>query len=169
MRNSAPPVLYVEDDHDDAFFMQRAFITAEILNPLYIVYDGQSAIDYLAGHKRYSDRGTYPLPCLLLLDLHLPMRSGFEVLAWLRGQPEFQQLSVVVLTCSDEAYYTQEAYRLGANGYLVKPPNGEKLEEMARNIDRFWLKAKQTPIPCLQFAESSESTQSTSPSHCHDV
>ena len=149
------PVLYVEDDADDAFFMQRAFITAELLNPLHIVYDGQSAIDYLAGQKRYTNRAVYPLPCLLLLDLYLPLRSGFDVLSWTRAREEFRQLPIVVLTAFDDSYYTQRAYDLGANAYLVKPPNADKLEQMARNIDRFWLKKNQEPPSCLQFAGTS--------------
>jgi CheY-like chemotaxis protein len=146
-----PPVLYAEDEENDAFFMQRAFIAAEILNPLYIVCDGEGVIDYLGGHKGYADRNAYPLPCLLLLDLHL-LRSGLEVLAWIRTRQDFEKLSIVILTCSDDTYYTQEAYRLGANGYLVKPPNGYKIEQMARDIDRCWLKAQETPPACLKFA-----------------
>ena len=159
---SAPaPVLYAEDDEDDAFFMQRAFITADILNPLHIVYDGQSAIDYLAGSGRYTNRIACPLPCLLLLDLYLPRRSGLDVLAWTRAREEYQDLSIVVLTCSDDPYYTQEAYDLGANAYLIKPPNVKKLEEMARNIDRFWLRNKKSAALCLEFKEKPSAAESS--------
>src|SRR6478672_12672813 len=114
-------ILLVEDDSNDVLLIQRAFRKASLSNPLQIVEDGEAAILYLKGEESFADRDRYPLPRLILLDLKLPRKSGFEVLVWLRQQPKFYGLPVVVLTSSKEKNDIQQAYLLGANSYLVKP------------------------------------------------
>lgn len=128
------PVLYAEDEENDAFLMQRAFIKACVTNPLRIVVDGPSAIRYLAGMGEFSDRTQHPLPCLLLLDLNLPRQSGLEVLKWVRERPEFSDLPIVILTSSSQDRDIDSAYRLGANGYLVKPASSEKLIDLVTGL-----------------------------------
>ncbi len=76
-------VLYVEDEEGDLFFMQAAFRKAGIGQALRSVGNGREAIDYLAGSGPYADRERHPLPTMVLLDLNLPLISGFEVLEWL--------------------------------------------------------------------------------------
>ncbi len=89
-----PPVLYAEDESSDAFFMQEAFSAAGIPNPLVTVPNGKQVLGYL--QKNGDDRQTIP-PCLLLLDLKLPLMDGFEVLTWLRQQPRWRgRLPVIV-------------------------------------------------------------------------
>ena len=73
-------ILLVEDNEDDVFLMRRALQGAGISNPLYLVDDGQKAIDYLAGTGDYADRSLHPFPALIFLDLKLPFKSGHEVL-----------------------------------------------------------------------------------------
>jgi len=114
-------VLLVEDRKDDVFLVRRAFKQAGISNPVHVAPDGQEAIDYLAGHGKYSDRSACPLPDLVLLDLKLPRLNGFEVLRWIRQRPAFRELKVVVLTSSQDIRDINLAYRLGANSFLVKP------------------------------------------------
>ena len=96
-------LLLVEDNQDDVFFMRRALTSAHVVNPLYVVEDGQAAVDYLAGAGKYADRDSYPLPAVMFLDLKLPYLSGHEVLAWIRRQKELEALLVIVLTSSNEA------------------------------------------------------------------
>src|SRR5947208_935115 len=79
------PVLLVEDDLNDIFLVKRAFKIAQIENPLQIVTDGQEAINYLRGDGKYADRGTHPLPKLIVMDINMPKRNGFEVLEWVKG------------------------------------------------------------------------------------
>jgi len=74
-----------EDREDDILLIRRAFEKAGILNPLFIVRDGEKAMSYLEGKDRFSNREQFPLPGLLLLDLKMPKVDGFEVLSWLRG------------------------------------------------------------------------------------
>lgn len=129
-----PPVLYAEDEDNDAFLMQRAFAKAAVANPLQIVTDGSAAMRYLSGTGEFSDRNTFPFPCLLLLDLNLPRQSGLEVLAWCRAQPALRELPIVIFTSSSQSRDIQSAYTLGANAYLVKPPNSERLIELVAGL-----------------------------------
>lgn len=128
------PVLYAEDEDNDAFLMQRAFAKAGVSNPLFVVPDGAAAIRYLSGTGEFSDRMRHPSPCLLLLDLNLPRQSGLEVLAWARTQPALNSLPIVILTSSSQDRDIGSAYRLGANGYLVKPPSSERLIELVSSL-----------------------------------
>ncbi|MDB6125199.1 MAG: putative response regulator, CheY [Pedosphaera sp.] len=132
-------ILLVEDNEDDVFLMKRALKDAAIKNPLHIAEDGQEAVDYLSGAHRFSDRTQHPLPAVVFLDLKLPMKSGHEVLAWIRSQPHFESLVVVVLTSSDEPTDISKSYKLGANSYLVKPPTTEQLVDLAKAFKWYWL------------------------------
>ena len=131
---AAGPVLYAEDEDNDAFLMQRAFMKACVTNPLRVVVDGPTAIRYLAGEGEFSDRTQHPIPCLLLLDLNLPRQSGLEVLKWVRSQPEFVALPIVILTSSSQDRDIGSAYEFGANGYLVKPASSEKLIDLVTGL-----------------------------------
>lgn len=133
------PILLVEDNEDDVFFMKRALKNAEVTNPLHVVTDGQQAIDYMQGSGKYADRSQFPLPCFVLLDLKLPHKSGHEVLQWIREQLFLKQLVVIILTTSRETRDVEKAYNLGANAFLVKPPGSPQLLEMIRALKHFWL------------------------------
>lgn len=137
--NELGPILLVEDNSDDVFFMQRAFKAAAITNPLHVAEDGDKAIEYLSGAGKFADRTAYPLPCLILLDLKLPGKTGLEVLAWVRKQAEFTTTIVIVLSTSREPRDIHEAYRLGANAYLVKPTSPAQLAELIGAIKTFWI------------------------------
>jgi CheY-like chemotaxis protein len=108
-------------------------------NPLHVAEDGDKAIDYLAGTGEFADRGKYPLPCVTLLDLKLPGKNGLEVLGWIHGREEFVTRVVIVLTTSREPRDIQEAYRLGANAYLVKPTSPAQLAQIVAAIKAFWI------------------------------
>lgn len=139
------PILLVEDNEDDIFLMKRAVKSANMINPLIIVTDGQQAVDYLSGAGEYSDRTEYPLPCLLLLDMKLPYRNGLDVIKWIRQESSLQTLLVVFLTSSPREMDIAEAYRLGANAFLVKPPSVEKLTDMLKALRNFWITHNQDP------------------------
>lgn len=132
-------ILLVEDDPNDVFLMERAFERARLANPLKVVRDGEDAIEYFCGKGVYSDRARYPIPLLVLLDLRMPRRDGFEVLEWLRSQPDFVSLPVVVLTSSEDLPDLTRAYRLGANSYLIKPAQLDDLVQMMLRLQGYWL------------------------------
>lgn len=130
--NNHRPVLLVEDDENDVFFMRRAWKKSGVEAPLQIVRDGQEAIDYLGGTGPFADRAQYPLPAFVFLDLKLPYIGGLDVLAWIRSQPHIEQLPVVVLTSSSEDRDRKRAAELDARAYLVKPPTPEMIRELVQ-------------------------------------
>lgn len=136
--NKVDLILLVEDNIDDALLLRRAFAKAGIGNAIVHVEDGDGALGYLDGSGDYADRERHPLPCLILLDLKLPRRSGLEVLAWVRAQPGLKRLPVVVLTSSQQSSDINRAYDLGANSYLVKPVGFDTLLEMAHALNLYW-------------------------------
>src|SRR3954465_4483180 len=93
-------VLIAEDDENDRFFIEHAFREAAIQNPLQLANDGQAVMDYLAGVGDYADRNRYPVPCLLILDLKMPRKSGWDVLRWLRNESVLHRLPVIVFSSS---------------------------------------------------------------------
>ena len=133
------PLLLVEDNEDDAFLMKRSLKAAGIPQAIHVAADGQQAIDYLAGQGQYADREAYPLPSVVFLDLKLPFKSGHEVLAWVRSQRALAEIIVIVVTSSNQPSDLEEAYRLGANSYVVKPPAAQQLVEFLTAFKRYWL------------------------------
>ncbi|MBB3210169.1 CheY-like chemotaxis protein [Rhodopirellula rubra] len=139
------PILIVEDLVADARLIARSMKKAKIANPIVVVTDGEQAIEYLEGTGIYTDRKQHPLPVLVLLDLKLPKRDGFDVLKWVRQQDGLKRLPIVVLTSSARSPDVNRAYDLGANSYLVKPVEGESLVEMFRQLDVYWMVMNQLP------------------------
>jgi len=125
-------VLLVEDNDDDVFIMQSIFRKCGVPNALQVVSDGEQAIAYLKGADQFADRQKYPVPAILLLDLNMPKRNGFEVLQWVRSQADLKWTTVHVLTASSRPVDVERAFDLGVNAYLVKPSKLEALEDMVR-------------------------------------
>jgi CheY-like chemotaxis protein len=132
-------ILVAEDDPTDAYFFQRAFKRAGIPVMLHFVRDGQEVLDYLQGEGQFADRAAHPLPQLVLLDLKMPRVDGFEVLEWVRKQPGFNGLQIVIFSSSGEPKDINRAYGLGANWYLVKPHSMAELTELVGRFKKFWL------------------------------
>lgn len=138
-------ILLVEDNPKDIFLVQRAFRKAEIITPLQVVRDGDAAVQYLSGEDPYNDRTLHPLPVFILLDLKLPRRSGAEVLLWIRQKSELRRLPVVVLTSSREYTDINRIYDLGANAYIVKPPNFDQLVDILKTLNLHWITYNEKP------------------------
>jgi CheY-like chemotaxis protein len=145
MTTPAPTVLVVEDNPTDVMLIRRAFAKANIGNPLQVLGNGDAAVQYLSGEGEYADRGAYPLPAVMLLDLKLPRRSGFEVLEWVRSHAPLVRLPIVVLTSSKQSHDVNRAYDLGANSYLCKPVEFDDLKEMVAKIHIYWLDLNEKP------------------------
>ena len=133
-------LLLVEDDDADAILVARAIRKAQITVRLERVKNGDEAIDYLDGRAAYGDRVRYPRPSVVLLDIKLPRRDGFEVVSWLREQPRpLSRTAVVMFTSSGRSADINRAYELGANSYLRKPEQHSDLVEAINAFHDFWL------------------------------
>ncbi len=126
-------ILVAEDSSDDALLLERAFNKAAIGAEVAYVTDGSQAIERL----KTRDAGGR-LPDLLLLDLKMPNTSGFEVLEWLRLNPEYAEVKVIILSGSDQSCDMIRARELGARHYLIKPHRPEQLVRMVKGLDTLW-------------------------------
>lgn len=116
----AKNILYAEDDPNDVTIFRIAFKRATLPHTLHCVEDGEVAMEWLAGEGSYADRAKHPAPDVIILDLKMPRKNGFDVLEWMRGRKEFEGLPVIVLSSSDMPNDVQRAYALGATMYFVK-------------------------------------------------
>lgn len=138
------PVIYVEDEPDDAFFMQRAFAQCAPEVELKILTDGQQAIRFFLDEFEPQQQREYK-PILVLLDLNLPGRSGLDVLREIRSKPLLRQLPVIMYTSSNLTVDIVEAYKRGCSAYLVKPHSPEKLRTVVTAMSEFWIRDNQYP------------------------
>jgi CheY-like chemotaxis protein len=137
--SSKPVILHVEDDPNDVLLIGLAFRKSDGGAVVQVVNDGEQAVQYLAGQGAYSNRQTFPLPTIVLLDLKLPRRSGLEVLSWVRRQDDLRRLPIIMLTSSNQQGDIKKAYDLGINSFLVKPSALEELTDLVRKICGYWL------------------------------
>jgi CheY-like chemotaxis protein len=132
--NEGQTILVVDDCEDDLLLMQDAFKRANCSHPLQEVRNGEEAIAYLKGEGPYSDRTRFPLPIVMLLDLNMPKKNGYDVLTWVRAQPDLKRLAVYILTASLRIEDVERAFYLGASSYLAKPGSLETLATMMRSL-----------------------------------
>jgi CheY-like chemotaxis protein len=142
------PILHVEDNEDDQFFLKRAFAAAGIRNTVHFVDDGQQAIDYLSSQGSYVDQQQFPTPCLVILDLKLPKIHGLDVLRWVRAHKEFKSIIVVILSSSPLRNDVDMAYDIGVNSFLVKPLSADQMIHIARLIKEYWLDLNEFSSVC---------------------
>jgi CheY-like chemotaxis protein len=138
------PVIYVEDEPDDAFFMKRAFQQCAPDVELKIFTNGQEAIRFFTGDFEEELKREYKSG-LVLLDLNLPGSSGLDVLREIRSKPLLRQLPVIMYTSSNLSVDIVEAYRRGCTAYLVKPHSPEKLRDVVCAMSEFWIRDNQYP------------------------
>jgi two-component system response regulator len=129
-------VLLVEDDPGDALLTREAFAHYHLDVQLHVVGDGEEATRFL---RRAGDFAGAPRPALVLLDLNLPRRSGLEVLADLKADPDLQTIPVVVLTTSQAEQDIQRSYQLHTNAYVVKPIDADQFSQAIGQIDDLFL------------------------------
>jgi CheY-like chemotaxis protein len=129
-------ILVVEDEDNDAILLKRALQRAGITLPIFILPGGAEAMAYLSADPPYQDRGRYPFPSLLFLDIRMPRVDGFEVLRWIRQNPQFDNLPIIMLTGSSEKGDSDKAYQLGATSFLVKSADLASAVDLSREVAR---------------------------------
>ncbi len=147
-------ILHVEDDQNDAFLFQRAWNRAEASHPVHVVPNPRQAMEYLEGPGHFSDRAAYPLPCVILLDLHPHTTENLQFIRWLRAHDRFKLLVVVILSGSSHQPEIDAAYLAGANSFLLKPTASEDFTALVQLLKTYWVGSNQPPGECLRAAES---------------
>jgi CheY-like chemotaxis protein len=131
-------ILMVDDSEDDIFLATRAIAKASLPCNLHTSSSVQEAKKYLQGQDQFADRTRFPFPDLLMLDLHMPLMDGFDLLRWLRDHPLREGLPTIVFSASSEEQDVQKAYSLGATAYLTKPCSLHELQDLLRLTHHFW-------------------------------
>ncbi len=131
MRFTSKPILLIEDDSVDAMTVKRALKELRVSNPLQHVENGEEALAYL--NNPANER-----PCLILLDINMPVMNGIEFLQAMKSVPALKCLPVVALTTSDEQEDKMESFQLGVAGYMRKPVEYQQFVEIMRTIDAYW-------------------------------
>jgi len=132
-------IFLVEDRPDEVELMKQALHQVGVTNPLRVFTDGAEAIAYFEGGGRYSDRVTYPLPRLVMLDLKLPNRTGLDIVKWMKSDPRIKRIPVIVITSSREVLDMEKAYSAGVNSYLVKPTSFREFVDTMNITATYWI------------------------------
>jgi CheY-like chemotaxis protein len=138
-------LLVVEDDADHYLLFELATRRAGVRAQLRRATDGNEAVQYLAGAGTFADRGTHPLPTLILSDLKMPRMNGLELLQWVRAQPLLKRIPFILLSSSNLASDVNRAYDLGVSSYLIKPGALDDLVKMLFQVTQYWMKVNQLP------------------------
>src|SRR5579872_1614732 len=142
MHNDTFTILVVEDNPEEALLLQRAFKRTGMDIAVQFVVNGEEAIDYLSGAEQFRDRASFPEPDLVIMDLKMPRKGGFEVLEWFRNLQESALIPIIVLTASNREADVQRAYSLGANSYFIKPTSFDEFRDMIKIFYDYWSLAR---------------------------
>jgi CheY-like chemotaxis protein len=146
MKRAYHHILVVDDDQSQQFFSERALNKAlSNRSTVHIASSGNQAIAYMIGEGEFSDRERYPFPTLVITDLNMPDGDGFDVLEFMRCNPEWSVVPRVMFSSSDEDDDVRTAYVLGASAYHTKSV-GSDLEECMRQIIQYWTSCRVPPV-----------------------
>jgi CheY-like chemotaxis protein len=143
-------ILLVEDDPGDVMLIREALAEHKVANALSIVSDGVKAMEYL---RREGEYAATERPGLILLDLNLPRKSGAEVLAEIKSDPDLTTIPVVVLTTSEAEEDVLRSYQNHANAYVTKPVDFERFKDIVHQIDHFFIGIVKLPPPNRELGE----------------
>jgi len=135
-------MLLAEDDPNDVALFTHALKRNRIDACTQLVGDGEQVIKYLRGEREFSNRFAHPFPDLLVLDLKMPLVNGVEVLKWIRNQPEYTSLPVIMLSGSGLPKDVEEAYGLGVKTYFTKPHSVIELGNLLRLVVDYWSRSE---------------------------
>lgn len=138
-------LLFADDDENDYVLLNCAARRAQLPAQVSWVKDGRELLEYLRGQGCYGDSLTYPKPAVVLLDLNMPGKNGRDALQDIRGDPSLRSLPIVILTTSRSAEDVQFAYEAGANSFITKPPEFQRLVEIMEVLKRYWLETVALP------------------------
>jgi CheY-like chemotaxis protein len=157
MNSEKLDILLVEDNQDDADLALHALRREKLANNIFVVRDGEEALDFLFCRGEYAERSFDHPPKLVLLDLKLPKVNGMEVLKLVKSDPRTRTIPIVIMTSSKEDRDLVAGYHLGANSYIQKPVDIDQFRETVKSVGLYWLVTNQPPIaPAVPEAEDSQ-------------
>jgi CheY-like chemotaxis protein len=135
-------LLLVEDNDDDIVLIEDAFAEAKLMNVIFAVRDGEEALAYLRQEGQYTHRRR---PGLVLLDINMPKKNGFEVLEAIKADPRLRTLPVIMLTTSDREEDVVRSYNDGASSYIRKPITLEQFARVIKGFELYWTLVSRIP------------------------
>jgi DNA-binding response OmpR family regulator len=138
-------ILVVEDSASDEMLILRALKVAHLPDGVFVVRDGQQALDYVFREGEFAGRPEGEAPAVIVLDIGLPRVNGLDVLQRLRADPRTRLIPVVLLTSSDDERDMLRGYECGANSYVCKPLDFESFAERIARLGAYWLAVNEPP------------------------
>jgi CheY-like chemotaxis protein len=139
-------ILLVEDNPDDMELALHALRRENLANKIFVVRDGEEALDFLFCREAYAHRSMDQPPKLILLDLKLPKVDGIEVLKQIKADVRTRTIPVVVMTSSKEERDVVSGYSLGANSFIQKPVDFDQFRATVKQVGLYWLVVNQAPV-----------------------
>ena len=144
--NSHVDILLVEDTQDDIDLALHALRQGKLANSIFVVRDGEEALDFLFCRGTFSARNIDRPPKLVLLDLKLPKVDGLQVLKTVKGDPRTKTIPIVIMTSSKEERDMVESYNSGVNSYIQKPVDFEQFRNTIKTLGMYWMVVNQPPV-----------------------
>ena len=146
METEPVDILLIEDNPVDVELAIRALKKSGLVNNIFVVNDGEDALDFIYCKNKYGNRKHGDIPKIILLDLKLPKVSGLEVLKIIKSDEDKKIIPVIVLTSSSQEKDMIESYKLGVNSYIQKPVDFDQFVESVKQIGMYWLLLNKLPI-----------------------
>lgn len=137
-------ILIADDDSDDRMFLEQAMRQNGYQQDIRFVEDGEELMEYLRRQGRYNEHNA-PWPNMLILDLNMPRKNGFQALAEIKDDPKLRRLPVIVMTTSSADEDIARTYNSGVNSFVTKPFNFNRLVEMVGTLKTYWMDTVKLP------------------------
>lgn len=138
-------ILLVEDSLEDATLVIRSLKKNNLGNSLKHLSDGAEALEFIFATGKYTGRQVEDKPKLILLDLKMPKVNGLQVLQAIKTDERTKSIPVVIMTSSREDRDLIESYKLGVNGFVVKPVSFDNFAKAVADLGMYWLMVNQSP------------------------
>jgi FOG: CheY-like receiver len=142
MTSQPVEILLVEDNEDDAVIIQEVFSDMRLATLIHVVRDGEEALAYLQRTGKYK---VVRMPDIVLLDINMPKKNGFEVLEEIKKDPRLQSLPVIMLTTSHREEDVVSSYAKGACSYIHKLVDLDQFKQLIMQFELYWTSVSRIP------------------------
>jgi len=143
MTSQPVEILLVEDNEDDVVIIQEVFADMMLGTLINVVRDGEEALAYLQRKGKYK---VARMPDIVLLDINMPKKNGFEVLEAMKKDPRLQSLPVIMLTTSHREEDVVRAYAKGACSYIHKLVDLDEFKQLIKQFEHYWTSISRIPL-----------------------